>query len=109
MVSPSITYYNTSQRFKRAWARRERVMSYLSSISHVQHLIHCPVSEVVALQDSGGYTKSGELPSADCIHLHSERELKQELDSVLKKLAPNAEWTTRIQVALAAPGRVMIG
>ena len=58
----------------------------------------------VILQDSGGYTKSGELPSAGCIHLHSERELKQELDSVLKKLAPNAEWTTRIQARLTALG-----
>ena len=61
------------------------------------------------MQDSGGYTKSGELPSAECIHLHSERELKQELDSVQKKLAPSAEWTTRIQVRQAALGRVMSG
>ena len=61
------------------------------------------------MQDSGGYTKSGELPAAECMHLHSERELKQELDGIQKKLAPNAEWTTRIQVTLAAPGCVMIG
>lgn len=50
------------------------------------------------IQDSGGYTKSGELPAADPVYVTSDRELKQELDSILKKLSPTAEWTVRIQV-----------
>ena len=50
------------------------------------------------LQDSGGYTKSGELPAAEHVYVNSERELRHELDSILKELSPTAEWTARIQV-----------
>ncbi len=56
------------------------------------------------LQDSGGYTKSGELPTADSVYVTTDRELKQELDSILKKLSPTAEWTVRIQVPDPFPG-----
>lgn len=55
------------------------------------------------LQDSGGYTKSGELPAADVISLSSDRELRQELDTIQKKLSPTAEWTVRIQVRMLLP------
>ncbi len=54
-------------------------------------------------QDSGGYTKSGELPEADVISLDSDRELRQELDRIQKKLSPTAEWTVRIQVTMLWP------
>ena len=57
----------------------------------------------MSLQDSGGYTKSGELPTADPVHVTSDRELKHELDSVLKRLSPTAEWTLRIQVPSYRP------
>ena len=55
------------------------------------------------IQDSGGFTKSGELPTADPVYVTSEREMKQELDSILKKLSPTAEWTVRIQVPSPSP------
>ncbi len=55
------------------------------------------------LQDSGGYTRSGELPTADPVSVTTDRELKQELDSILKKLSPTAEWTVRIQVLRPFP------
>ena len=51
-----------------------------------------------SLQDSGGYTKSGELPAAEHVYVTSERELRHELESILKELSPTAEWTARIQV-----------
>ncbi len=74
----------------------------LSSWPTQEQVCQAPL-EVMPLQDSGGYTKSGELPTADPVHVTSDRELKHEVDSILKRLSPTAEWTVRIQVPSHLP------
>ena len=49
-------------------------------------------------QDPGGLSAAGELPPAMPIWVDSERELRAEIDKLVKALDEKQEWTKRIEV-----------
>lgn len=63
----------------------------------------------IFLQDSGGYTKSGEVPHADPVSISSERELRAELESLTKELHVDIDWTKRIKAMLRLEGLIKGG
>jgi hypothetical protein len=64
---------------------------------------------VHAWQDSGGFTKSGEVPEAEPISISSERELRAEVDNLIKNLHADVDWTKRIQAMLRLEGLIKGG
>ncbi len=61
------------------------------------------------MQDSGGYTASGEVPQAQPIHVAGERQLRAELDGLIRQLSADEEWTRRINALLRLEGLVRGG
>ncbi|BDA47128.1 probable CLIP-associating protein 2 [Coccomyxa sp. Obi] len=59
--------------------------------------------------DSGGYTASGEVPQAQPIHVAGERQLRAELDGLIRQLSADEEWTRRIDALLRLEGLVRGG
>ena len=54
-------------------------------------------------QDPGGLSAAGELPPAMPIWVESERELKGEVDKLVRALDEKQDWTKRIEVLLLTP------
>ena len=54
-------------------------------------------------QDPGGLSAAGELPPATPIWVESERELRGEVDKLVKALDEKQDWTKRIEVLLLMP------
>lgn len=71
-------------------------------------LVKCsPV--LLAMQDSGGYTASGEVPEAAPINVNGERQLRSEVDGLIRQLNVDEEWTRRIEALLRLEGLVKGG
>lgn len=64
---------------------------------------------VCAVQDSGGYTASGEVPRAQPIQVAGERQLRAEVDGLIRQLSADEEWTRRIDALLRVEGLVRGG
>ncbi len=60
-------------------------------------------------QDSGGYTASGEVPQAPPVQVAGERQLRAEVDGLIRHLNADVEWTRRIEALLRLEGLVRGG
>lgn len=61
------------------------------------------------MQDSGGYTASGEVPEADAILISTERALRAEVEALARRLDVGEDWMRRIQALLRLEGLIKGG
>ena len=67
------------------------------------------MSGCVPIQDSGGYTASGEVPQAQPVQVTGERQLRAEVDGLIRHLNVDVEWARRIEALLRLEGLVRGG